>query len=256
VTPPFTTAKTLAALPSIQHGFFGRQGGASSGAFASLNVSESGGDDASDVAENRTRIATTLGVPPSHLATIRQTHSDIVITLTEPPLASSRPEGDAMVTAVPGLALGILTADCTPILFADAEAGIIGAAHAGWKGAAGEIALRTIDAMVALGATRSRIVAAIGPTISGANYEVGPEFAADFLAAHPHAAAHFSMPQGKREHFDLPGFVEAQLRAASIAAVENLRLCTYAEPERYFSHRYATHHSTTTGRQISVIAIR
>lgn len=256
MTPPFTTAKTLAALPSIQHGFFGRQGGVSTGAFASLNVSESGGDDGADVTENRSRIATALGVPPSHLATIRQTHSATVITLTEPPLHGSRPEGDAMVTATPGLALGILTADCTPILFADAEAGVIGAAHAGWKGAVGEIALKTIDAMVALGATRSRIVAAIGPTISGANYEVGPEFAADFLAAHPHTAAHFSTPEGKREHFDLPGFVEAQLRAAGIAAVENLGLCTYAEPDRYFSHRYATHQNTTTGRQMSVITLR
>jgi YfiH family protein len=256
VTAPFETAPGLAALPSIRHGFFGRQGGVSQGVFAALNVSESGGDDAEAVRENRARVSQSLGVTPEQLATVRQTHSDIVLTLTQTPTPGNRPEADAIVTALPGLALGILTADCTPILFADAEAGIIGAAHAGWKGAVASIALKTIEAMIALGADRSRIVAAIGPTISGENYEVGPQFTTDFLAAHPEAAPHFSKPEGKQEHFDLPGFVEAQLRAVGIAAVENLRACTYAAPDRYFSHRYATHHATTTGRQLSVITRR
>lgn len=253
---PFETAAALAELPSIRHGFFGRQGGMSESVFGSLNVSETGGDEPAHVAENRARIAHSLDVPLLALATLKQVHSDLVLTLTARPVAGSRPEADAIVTALPGIALGILTADCTPILFADAEAGIIGAAHAGWKGAVGAIALKTVGAMVELGAERSRIVAAIGPTISGVNYEVGPEFAAAFLAEHPDAERHFSTPENGREHFDLPGFVEAQLSSAGIGLVENLRACTYASPDRYFSHRYATHRNATTGRQMSAIIRR
>ena len=157
--------------------------------------------------------------------------------------------------ATPGLPLGILTADCTPILFADPEAGVIGAAHAGWSGAAQGIALNTIAAMVALGADPACIRAAIGPTISGPNYEVGDPFRTDLLAIAPDGAPFFTTPYGGKPHFDLPGFVEAQLRAARIGPVENLGICTYADPVRYFSHRYATHHQTKTGRQIAVIAL-
>ena len=156
---------------------------------------------------------------------------------------------------IPGLALGILTADCTPILFADAQAGVIGAAHAGWKGAMGGIAEATVAAMVDLGARPERIVAAIGPTISLQNYEVGPQFAADLLRDHRDAENRIARPAGGREHFDLPGFVFDHLMAAGVGVVDDLGLCTYAEPKKYFSHRYATHHQTTAGRQLSVIGL-
>jgi YfiH family protein len=160
-----------------------------------------------------------------------------------------------MVTRLPALALGILTADCTPILFADGDAGVIGAAHAGWRGAADGIVGRTIAAMVALGAKRANIVAAIGPTISGANYEVGPHFMDDFVKLRPEGWRHFFLPPGERAHFDLPGFVEAELVAAGIARAERVGGCTYGQPDRYFSHRHATHQGTRTGRQIAIIGL-
>ncbi len=151
--------------------------------------------------------------------------------------------------------LGILTADCTPILFADPEAGIVGAAHAGWRGAALGIVPATIEAMVGLGADRSRIRAAIGPTISGPNYEVGEGFKADFLAIDPQGEPHFTTPPGGKPHFDLPGFVADQLGRAGIATVDRVGGCTYGVPERYFSHRFATHAGTRTGRQLAVIGL-
>ena len=246
------TAGNLAGLPGIRHGFFGRTGGVSSGDFTGLNVSLSVGDDPASVAANRAIVDDTMGLGP--LMILRQTHSTRVETLAGP-IAPSSLDADAMVTATPGLALAILTADCTPILLADPDARVVGAAHAGWRGAAEGIIGNTIAAMVALGAAPSRIRAAIGPTISGPNYEVGDQFRADFLALHPGGTHHFHTPEGGRPHFDLPGFVVEQLAAAGIGSVENLGACTYAAPERYFSHRYATHHSTSTGRQIAVIGM-
>jgi YfiH family protein len=254
MTTPFETTPILSSLYTIRHGFFGREGGVSPGIYNSLNASETGGDNLDLVSENRARIATAMGVEPHALATLSQVHSATVITLLEEPAPHARPQGDAMVTNLPGIAIGILTADCTPILFADPESGVIGAAHAGWKGAVGKIVPKTIDAMVALGAERSRIIASIGPTISGPNYEVGTQFMADVLSYYPEAKPWFFVPEGKREHFDLPGLVEAQLQAAGIGAVENLGACTYASPALYFSHRYATHQDRTTGRQMAVIA--
>lgn len=242
------------ALGAVRHGFFGRAGGHSSGDFASLNVSESTGDDPELVARNRAAAADELGFAPEALVTLRQTHSTIVETVTDAP-SHERHEGDAMVTNVPGLVLGILTADCAPVLLADAEAGVVGAFHAGWKGAIGGIPQATVVAMTARGADPDRIVAVIGPTISGRNYEVGPDFAANLLARHPGAAGRISMGPAGREHFDLPGFVADQLRAAGIAKVEDLALCTYADPDRFFSHRYATHRRTRTGRQIALIGL-
>lgn len=249
---PYEQSPALAAIPAIRHGFFGRQGGISTGVYAGLNVSDSGGDDPSAAAANRAIVATSLGL--GDLAILRQVHSNRVVTLTAPP-TGPRLEADALVTNQPGIALGILTADCTPILFADPQAGIIGAAHAGWRGAVDGIVGNSIAAMAALGAEPSRIVAAIGPTISGPNYEVGPQFLADFLALHPNGANHFFVPEGQREHFDLPGFIREQLATAGITRVEQVGSCTYGAPDRYFSHRYATHQGTTTGRQIAVIAM-
>lgn len=255
MSAPFDQSRALAALPGIRHGFFGRRGGVSTGDFASLNMSESMGDKPNLVLENRRQAAGLLGFPLENLALVRQVHSTRVVTLTTPSELADRPEADALVSNLPGILLGISTADCSPVLLADAEAGVIGALHAGWKGAIGGIAAQTIAAMRALGADPARITAAIGPTISLANYEVGPDFATDLLARHRDAGNRIARPTGGREHFDLPGFVFDQLHEAGIAIVEDLQLCTYAEPKRFFSHRYATHRGTTTGRQMSFIGL-
>jgi YfiH family protein len=215
----------LVAYADIAHAFFGREGGLSEGLYASLNVSETTGDDPDLVTDNRRMVAAALGFEAHHLVVLKQVHSAKVVTVTGP-LEGMRPEADAMVTTRRGLLLGILTADCTPILLADPEAGVIGAAHAGWRGAVDGIMGNTVEAMVGLGATRERIVAAIGPTISGFNYEVGPQFMADFLDRHPGGEAYFTVPEGGSEHFDLPRFVVDQLHAG-----------------------------TTTGRQIAVIGL-
>lgn len=249
---PYETSAALGALPGLRHGFFGRTGGVSSGDFAGLNVSTSVGDDPEAVAANRQTVTDAMAIGP--IAILKQTHSTRVQTITGT-IDPGTIDADAMVTAIPGMALGILTADCTPILFADPETRIIGAAHAGWRGAVEGIIGNTIAAMAALGATPSRIVAAYGPTIHGENYEVGDQFKADFLALHPTGEAHFHAPPGGNAHFDLPGFVAAQLTAVGIGTIEQVGACTYAHPDRYFSHRYATHQRTRTGRQIAVIGL-
>lgn len=253
MTPPFVTSTVL---DGVAHGFFGRGGGVSTGVFSSLNVSEASGDDLTRVASNRAQAVSAVQFRADDLITLRQVHSSTVVVLTDSPDPSERCEADAVVTDRPDLVLGILTADCAPILFADSSAGVIGAAHAGWKGAAGGVAQATVRAMVALGARPDRIRAVIGPTISGANYEVGPEFAAALTAQHPGAETRIARPAGGREHFDLPGFIADQLAGAGVGEVEDLRLCTYADPVRYFSHRRATHEGTTTGRQIALIGLR
>jgi YfiH family protein len=253
VTPPFIASATLETV-GVRHGFFGRNGGVSSGAFLSLNASLTGGDDPDQVRENRARIATALGYAPHELITVRQVHSADVVTVAGP-LTDPLPEADALVSATPGVLLGILTADCSPILLADPQARIIGAAHAGWKGALSGIVGATVTAMEQLGADRGRIIAAIGPTISVAHYEVGPDFMADALALAPGARPFFSMSPGQRPHFDLPGFVAADLATAGVRTIDALGLCTYADPERFFSHRFATHQRTGAGRQLSVIGL-
>ena len=252
MTPRFDTSPNLAALPAIRHGFFGRKGGVSVGDYATLNMSTASGDDPAFVTENRRRVLAAIGATDAALTIPRQSHSSIVQTVTA--TLSHGAEGDALVTRTPGLALGILTADCTPILLADPTTGTIGAAHAGWKGAAGGIAQAVVMAMVSLGARRDTIVAAIGPTISAANYEVGANFRADFLAAQPDAEEFFSEGYGNKAHFDLPAYVASQLRGAGVTT-ENLDLCTYAHPDRFFSHRYATHQGTGAGRQLAVITL-
>lgn len=245
--------ETSAALSDLRHGFFGRAGGASKGVYASNNVSFTTGDDPATVTANRARIAATMGYAPADLVILRQTHTADVHVVRRTMAPEEVVEADAMVTDRPGLLLGILTADCTPILFADAQSGVIGAAHAGWKGAASGIVEATIAAMVSLGAKTDRIVAAIGPTISGPNYEVGPQFAADLLALHPDAENRIFVPEGGIEHFDLPGFVADRLTAAGVQSIDRVGGCTYGNPTRYFSHRHATHQQTRTGRQLAVI---
>ena len=247
---PFETSDMLDTLAGIHHGFFGRIGGRSAGVFAGLNASEAGGDDPATAQANRRLALESLQF--TEIALVKQVHSASVVTLTERP-GPDRVEADAIVTTLPGLALGILTADCTPILFADADAGIIGAAHAGWRGAVDGIIGNTVQAMVQLGAEPSRIVAAFGPTITAPNYEVGDQFRADFLKLHPGGERFFVTPPGGEPHFDLPAFVTEQLNQSGVDLVDRVGTCTYASPDRYFSHRYATHQGTTTGRQISII---
>ncbi len=250
---PFVTSAQLGFDPRIRHGFFGRQGGVSTGDFAGLNVSYAVGDAPEIVRENRALVAGALGANP--LIILRQTHSDRVITITDGALPDGTVEADALVTNRPEILLGILTADCAPLLFADPVAGVVGAAHAGWKGAAHGISLNTIKAMTKLGAKPANIDVVIGPTISGPNYEVGPQFMADFLALQPDAGDSFSTPSGSREHFDLGGFLLTQLAPLGLRSVSRLPDCTYADPARYFSHRYTTHKGTKTGRQVSVIGL-
>jgi YfiH family protein len=255
MTVPFEQSRALARLGGIRHGFFGRRGGTSTGDFASLNASDSVGDRPANVEKNREQMMAALGLQPAGLARVKQVHSARVVVLTDPAAIGERPEADAIVTDIAGASLGITTADCTPILLADAEAGVIGAAHAGWRGAVTGIAEATVMAMVSLGADPERIVAAIGPTISEPNYEVGPEWAAELLRHHRDAANRISTPEGGREHFDLPGFVFDHLIGAGVSVVDDLRLCTYAEPKKYFSHRWATHKGIPTGRQLSIIGL-
>lgn len=243
---------TAGALRGVAHGFFTREGGVSTGIHAGLNGGLGSDDDPAAVAENRRRIAAQLGVP--HLVTLHQVHSATVVPVTGP-WTGDRPRADAMVTDRPGVALGVLTADCAPVLFADGEAGVVGAAHAGWKGALAGVLEATVEAMLSLGAERDRITAAVGPTISQRAYEVGPEFVERFLDEDPENARHFAGREGDRALFDLPGFCLARLRAAGIAA-EWTGHCTYSDPHRFFSYRRATHAGEPDyGRLVAAVAL-
>lgn len=246
---------TSPVLGPARHGFFTRRGGASSGIFEGLNCGPGSSDLDSAVTINRARVAEAMGVEPQALVTVNQVHSPDVVTLSAPP-DGPRPRADAMVTATPGIALGILTADCQPVLFADNEAGVIGAAHAGWRGSLDGVLEATLDAMEALGARRGNIHAAIGPAISQAAYEVGPEFLDAFLAEDPDNARFFAGGDGDRVQFDLPAFGLHRLRAAGVGEVEWMRHCTYADPARFYSYRRATHRGEADyGRLISVIRL-
>lgn len=252
--PTMLDILTHPALAPLRHGFFTRRGGASSGIFAGLNCGHGSSDQTEAVAINRLRAAQALGVAPEALIGVHQVHSADVITVTEPPRTPLR--ADALVTATPGLALSVLTADCQPVLFADPRAGVIGAAHAGWRGALGGILEATLDAMEARGARRADTVAVIGPTISQQAYEVGPEFLDAFLAEDAGNARFFASGNGDRAHFDLPGFGLHRLREAGIGHAEWTRHCTYSDPERFFSYRRSQHqHEADYGRLISAIRL-
>lgn len=244
------------AVPGLRHAFFTRGGGVSDGIYASLNCGMGSGDDMARVRENRSRAARALGLPDTNLCTVYQVHG---IAVAEPtgPWTAEPPRADAMVTRTPGVALGILTADCAPILFHDADAGVIGAAHAGWKGALGGVAEATVAAMEALGAKRDRIAAAVGPCIAQVSYEVGPDFPAPFLDQSPDNARFFTPATADtRPRFDLAGYVLSRLTAAGIGRVEALPIDTYAAEDRFYSFRRATHRGETVyGRQLSAIAL-
>lgn len=254
MTPQFEASPALSALPRIHHGFFGRHGGVSDGDFASLNASRSVGDDLANVRENVHRAVMALKLGPVPVALAHQVHGTGVLTVGADYDLENRPEADALVSARPGIALGILTADCVPILLADAEAGVVGAAHAGWRGAVDGVLARTLEAMIALGAEARRITAAIGPAIAPESYEVGEAFAEMIRREYPEAVP-FIVPGPSKPHFDVPGLVEAQAKALGIGSIDRAGGDTYAAPETYFSHRYATHQQTRTGRQISLIAL-
>jgi len=244
---------TSDALPP-HHGFFTRKGGASSGIFAGLNCGTGSSDQAEIVAINRARVAEAMGVAPEALVTVNQVHSPDVVTVTGP--LDGRPRADAMVTATPGLALAVLTADCQPVLFADAQAGVIGAAHAGWRGALEGVLEATVQAMETLGARREAISAVIGPCISQAAYEVGPEFLDAFRDEDPANTRFFANGAGDRLLFDLPGFGLHRLRAAGVGRAEWVRHCTYRDSERFYSFRRTTHSGEADyGRLISVIRL-
>jgi YfiH family protein len=245
---------TSDALTPLRHGFFTRHGGASSGVFAGLNCGSGSSDQREVVEINRARVANAMGVAPDHLLGVHQIHSSDVVTVTEP--LTEKPRADALVTRTPGLALSVLTADCQPVLFADVEAGVIGAAHAGWRGALDGILGATVDAMVDLGATREGITAVIGPAISQSAYEVGPEFIDEFLAENPEFGRYFAQGEGDRVHFDLPGFGLNRLRAAGVGHAEWTRHCTYNDPKRFYSYRRTTHAKEADyGRLIAAITI-
>lgn len=240
----------------LAHGFFGRTGGVSEGLFATLNCGPGSGDDLAAVAENRRRAAAAIA-PGATLINVHQIHSSNAVTVTEAWKMGEGPQADAMVTKTPGIALGILTADCAPALFADAEAGVIGAAHAGWKGALSGVLEAALDAMERLGAARARIAAAIGPCIAHVNYEVGPEFRARFLDGDA-ANARFFTTSERPDHFrfDLEGYAASRLDAAGLTNVARLSACTYAREADFFSFRRTTHRRETAyGRQISAILL-
>lgn len=239
---------------ACRHGFFTRKGGASSGIFSGLNCGTGSSDQTEIVAINRARVTEAMGVASDALVTVHQVHSARAIPVTGP--MTIRPEADAMVTATPGILLGVLTADCQPVLFHDPKAGVIGAAHAGWRGAVDGILEATLDAMQDLGAQRSRISAVIGPTISQRAYEVGPEFLDRFRAEDKAALRFFAQGKGDRLLFDLPGYGLHRLRAAGVGHAEWTGHCTFSDPERFYSCRRTTHAGQADyGRLISVIRL-
>ena len=249
-------ADTL-TLPGIHHAFFTREGGVSSGAYRSLNGGIGSHDSAAHVAENRMRMAASLGVLPSHFLTAYQVHSPQVVVAEVPWTSEARPRADAIVTCTAALAIGVTTADCGPILFADPQARVIGAAHAGWRGALSGVAEATVAAMERLGAERGRIHAALGPMIRQGNYEVGPDLIARF-ADDDKGSASFFRPAARDGHayFDLGGYIAARLSQAGVCQIEDLRLCTYADAARFFSFRRSTHRAEADyGRHVNGIVL-
>lgn len=246
---------TSPLLDAVPHGFLGRPGGVSTGLYAGLNVGLGSDDDHAAVIENRRRAVEAV-LPGASLATVRQVHSPDVVTATAPIPDAERPEADALVTATPGLLLGIVTADCVPVLFADREAGVVGAAHAGWKGAIAGVTDRTIAAMEALGARADRIACAVGPCIARASYEVDEGFVARFCEADPENERFFADGRPGHAQFDIEAYVAARLAAAGVRRVDLLGQDTYAQPELFFSYRRSCHQGEPGyGRQIALIGL-
>ncbi len=250
-------AANLAKLPGIRHGFFTRAGGASTGIYAGLNCGLGSNDDPAIVLENRRRVSTHLGGMHDGVVTLYQVHGTTVLSVGGPVPRDGLPKADAVVTRTPGLVVGVLTADCAPILFADPHAKIVAAAHAGWRGAVAGIIESTIAEMERQGAERSRIQAALGPCIHQPAYEVGPDFEAELLALSPAYDRFLTRANSNaKAHFDLPGFVLARLAAGNITSIVNASTCTHANESLFFSFRRTTQRKQDDyGRQISAIVV-
>lgn len=247
----------LLKLDGIRHGYFTREGGVSNGIYGSLNIGLGSSDERGHVLENRNRVASALGVDAANLVSPYQIHSPDVIVVTGPFEDGADRKADALVTKTRGLAIGVATADCGPVLFADPQARVIGAAHSGWKGAFGGVLQNTVAAMESLGASKSGIRAVLGPTISQDAYEVGPEFHDRFVADNPENTRYFE-PSGQPQHFmfDLPAFITDRLRDLGLRHVGGTGHCTYKDEDRFFSYRRTTHRKEPDyGRQISAIAL-
>jgi len=247
----------LEGFTGIRHGFYTRTGGVSTGIYRGLNCGPGSNDDASAVELNRTRVAISLNVAPENLLSLYQIHSAEALCVSQPWSADARPQADGMATSSPGLALGILTADCAPVLFADPKANVIGAAHAGWRGALEGVTDTTLARMEELGAHRADIIAVVGPCISQANYEVGADLR-DAVLARDAANERFFIPSDRDDHwrFDLEAYVLHRLRTADVGVIAGLGECTYADEHRFFSYRRTTHRGETDyGRQISCISL-
>jgi polyphenol oxidase len=250
-------APMLSALAGIGHAFFTRKGGVSDGLYKSLNAGIGSNDAPANVSKNRARMAGAVGVRPDCLLTCYQIHSPEVVTVTKPWPADARPRADALVTSVPGLAIAVSTADCGPVLLADERARVVGAAHAGWRGAFTGVIEATLKAMEQSGAERANIVAALGPMIRQSNYEVGPEFIARFKADDD-IHEQFFRPAGRAGHalFDLAGYITARLIRAGVTRIQDVDRCTYADPETYFSYRRSVHRGESDyGRHLNAIAL-
>lgn len=247
----------LAKIEGIDHGFFTRLGGVSEGIYESLNCGIGSRDVPDAVVQNRTRVSRLLGVAPAKLATVYQKHSNVAVVADEAWDPAQRPEADAVVTAVPGTAVAIVTADCAPVLLCDPQARVVGAAHAGWRGAFTGIVEATLKAMEGLGADPKVVVAAIGPTISQGAYEVGEDYKARFIDAETESGVFFANDEGTGEpHFDLPAYVSDRLRRAGVERISDLGICTYYDETRLYSYRRSQHHRETDyGRQISAIVL-
>ena len=246
----------LSAIPGLRHTFFSREGGVSDGIYASLNAGVGSRDNPAHVAENRRRMADRMGVPPAHFLTLHQVHSPDVVVATEPWDAASRPRADAIVTRVEGFAIGASAADCGPILLVDPQARVIGAAHAGWKGALTGVLEAAIAAMEKLGAERNGMIAAIGPLIRQQSYEVGPEFVERFIEADAENALFF-IPSVREAHamFDLAGFIRTRLENAGVLMIDDIGIDTYAD-ENFFSYRRSVHRKEPDyGRHVHAIAL-
>jgi hypothetical protein len=254
---PSTAVEVIHAptLAGTAHGFLGRRGGVSTGVLAGLNVGLGSDDEPEAIAENRRRAAEAV-LPGGRLVSVFQVHGAEAVTVADPWADAARPHADALVTDRPGLALGIVTADCAPVLLADVAAGVVGAAHAGWKGAIGGVTDATLVAMERLGARRERIAAAIGPCIARASYEVDDAFARRFDAADPANERFFAPGKPGHHQFDLEAYVAHRLAIAGVTRIAALGLDTYADESRFFSFRRATHRGEPTyGRQISIIGL-
>jgi len=247
----------LSTVPGIRHAFFTRAGGVSAGIYAGLNGGLGSNDDPDKVQENRQRMAAALAVAPDKLLTLYQVHSPDVVVVDRPWDTAARPKADAMVTKVPGVALGVTTADCGPVLFVDPTAKVIGAAHAGWKGALTGVLESTLDAMETLGASRDGVIAAIGPMIRQRNYEVGLDFVSRFEEADVDNARFFaSASRHGHAMFDLAGYIHARLQKAGVLMVDDLDLCTYADEASFYSYRRSTHRKEPDyGRHVHAIVL-